>query len=55
MMDEAAFHAEQLVLQKDIEDALQHAAALGLSKDELALLSWATGTQLKEGKRHEVG
>lgn len=46
-MDEAAFHAEQLSLQKDIESALKHAESLGLSKDEVSLLAWASGIQMR--------
>ena len=47
MDQQLATYNQQLDLQRDIEGALKHAAQC-LSHDELALLEWATGVQLKE-------
>jgi hypothetical protein len=56
-MDAGAYHAEQLALQKDVEATLLRAEKLGLTKDELKLLYWATGIQnkLNQGESNEMG
>ncbi len=38
---------EQLRLQEDIEDALAHAAEGKATPEEIKLLEWATGVQLR--------
>lgn len=53
MMDEGAYHAEQLAIQKDIEDALTKARELGLSSERIKLLEWATGVHLQEKSNAE--
>ncbi len=55
-MDQGAYHAEQLAIQRDIEAALQHAASLGLSDAEINLLAWASGTQIRtnHGKDRDI-
>lgn len=53
-MDQAAHHEQQLQVQHDIEDALRHARALGLTENEVNLLAWASGVQLKQENRNEM-
>lgn len=52
-MDQAYYHEQQLQVQHDIEQALAHARALGLSKDEVSLLAWASGIHLNDERTYE--
>ena len=49
-MDQAAFHADELRMQEDIELALRHAEEGKATKDDILLLAWASGVkyQLRE-------
>lgn len=47
-MSEQQHFCEQLRLQEDIEDALAHAAEGKATPEEIRLLEWATGVQLKK-------
>ena len=55
MMDQAAFHDEQLKLQQDIEEALKHAEQGKATQDEIRLLAWASGVKYQpKEKQHEM-
>lgn len=52
MMDQAAFHDEQLKLQQDIEEALKHAAEGRATRDDIQLLAWAASVPAPKEIEH---
>lgn len=51
-MDQAFYHAEQLKVQEDIEEALKHAAEGRATTDDIKLLAWASGVPAPKEKQH---
>lgn len=47
-MDGAAAHEQELRVQHDLERVIAKAKHEPITKDEAALLEWATGIQLKQ-------
>lgn len=46
--DQAAYHAEQLQVQHDIEDVILKAMRETLTADDARLLAWASGINLTQ-------
>ena len=46
--DQAAHHAEQIQIQRDIENVIEAAQLRPITKDESRLVAWACGVSIKE-------
>ena len=53
VMDQAAHHYEQQLLERQIEETIQKSMQERLTADDAALLAWATGVTLPNSTRQE--
>lgn len=51
-MDQAAYHEQELLIQRDLERVIEKAKHEPITGDEASLLAWASGVQTKQEIQH---